>query len=298
MIKQLIAIMALTTMTAMQVKAGCTYEANDNDTLIIHHPRLVTIITGDSLQSIKVDGRQDDYDYRYQNTIQLVDSNYVSDVTINSDRWDFGLPFSLKKKGSNNNDNEDDITTHLGFGWNAALGTPHGMDVSVGSSWEIFWTIVEWNFKTNKGRDNWSVGFGLDWRNYRMTNRQRFVKDTEGNILLDAYPAGAAPQFSRVKVFSLQVPLQYSHRIARKFSLGIGPVLNWNTHSSIKTRYKIDGQKYKDTSNDARVTPLTVDIMGTIRTPLLDFYVKYSPCHVLNTAFAPKFQSLSFGIYF
>ena len=296
--KQVFAIVALVAMMSMQGYAEAMDERNDNDTLVINYPRKVTIITGDSLQTIKVDGRHDDYDFRYENTIQLVDSNYVSDVNINSDRWDFGLPFSLKKKGGQGGECDEEITTHLGIGRNEALGTPNGMDVSVGVSWEIFWTMLQWDYKTNKGRDTWSVGFGVDWRNYRMTGHQRFVKDNEGNILLTTYPEGAEPQFSRIKVFSLQVPLLYSHRLARKFSLGIGPVLNWNTHSSIKTRYKVNGEKYKDTAKDARVTPFTVDIMGTIRTPLLDFYVKYSPCHVLNTTFAPKFQSLSFGIYF
>lgn len=295
--KQVLAIVALMAMMTIQAYAGCMDESNDNDTLVIHYPRKVTIITGDSLQTIKVDGRHDDYDFRYENTIQLVDSNYVSDVNINSDRWDFGLPFSLKKKGSQGGYDEE-VTTHLGIGWNEALGTPNGMDVSTWESWEIFWTIMQFDYKTNKGRDTWSVGFGVDWRNYRMNDRHRFVKDNEGNILLTTYPEGAEPKFSRVKVFSLQVPLLYSHRLAHKFSLGIGPVLNWNTHSSIKTRYKVNGEKYKDTANDARATPFTVDIMGTIRTPLLDFYVKYSPCHVLNTTYAPKFQSLSFGIYF
>ena len=296
--KQVLAIVALMAMMTMQAYAGCMDESNDNDTLVIRYPRKVTIITGDSLQTIKVDGRHDDYDFRYENTIQLVDSNYVSDVSINGDRWDFGLPISLKKKGNADGDCDEEVTMHLGFGWNEVIGTLDNMDVSVGSSWEIFWTIAQWNYKTNMGRDTWSVGFGVDWRNYRMTGRWRFVKDAEEKILLAAYPEGAAPKFSRVKVFSLQIPLLYSHRIARKFCLGIGPVLNWNTHSSNKTRYIIDGKKYKDTDNDARVTPLTVDFMGTIRTPLLDFYVKYSPCHVLNTAFAPKFQSLAFGIYF
>ena len=79
--------------------------------------------------------------------------------------------------------------------------------------------------------------------------------------------------------------------------MSAGPVLNLNTHSSLKTRYKIDGQKYKDKANDARVNPVTVDFMGIIETPIIDLYLKYSPCNVLKTDYAPKFQSLSLGIY-
>ena len=50
----------------------------DNDTLTILKPQKVRIITGDSIQKIKVYGRENDSQYRYENTIQLVDTNYVT----------------------------------------------------------------------------------------------------------------------------------------------------------------------------------------------------------------------------
>ena len=49
--------------------------AAQNDTVVINNPQKVTIVTGDSLQKIIVTGKDDDDNYRYQNTIQLVDSN-------------------------------------------------------------------------------------------------------------------------------------------------------------------------------------------------------------------------------
>ncbi len=35
--------------------------------------------------------------------------------------------------------------------------------------------------------------------------------------------------------------------------------------------------------------------MGTITTPVVNFYVKYNPCNILDTEYAPKFQSVSLG---
>ena len=35
--------------------------------------------------------------------------------------------------------------------------------------------------------------------------------------------------------------------------------------------------------------------MATVRVCGIDAYMKYSPCDVLRTARAPRFQSLSFG---
>ena len=269
-----------------------------DDTLVINNPRKVTIITGDSLQKIQIAGKENDDDFRYENTIQLVDSNYVSESSINSSRWDFSWPILKRQKAPcKPGDSESNFSPSVGVGFVTALGAPDNMEVTMGQSWEIFWTILQWEYNRCGSPSLWSVGFGLDWRNYRMTDVWRFVKDTESNILIDKYPDGAIPKFSRVKVFSLQVPVLYQYRIGKDFTIGAGPVFNLNTHSSLKTRYKIDGEKYKDTDNDARVTPLTVDFMGVINTPIVNFYVKYSPCNVLQTAHAPKFQSLSVGIY-
>lgn len=37
--------------------------------------------------------------------------------------------------------------------------------------------------------------------------------------------------------------------------------------------------------------------MGTFVTPLMKFYVKYSPCNVLDTTYGPKIHSVSFGVF-
>ena len=282
-------------LTASSVQAA---NSSDGDTLVINNPHKVTVITGDSLQKIQVVGKENDDDFRYENTILLVDSNYVSESSINSSRWDFSWPILKRKKSPcKAGDSESRFSSSVGFGFVTALGAPENMEVTMGQSWEIFWTILRWEYNRCGSPSIWSVGFGIDWRNYRMTDARRFVKNPESNILIDKYPDGATPKFSRAKVFSLQVPILYQYRLGKDFTIGAGPVFNLNTHSSLKTRYKIDGQKYKDTESDARVTPLTIDLMGVIKTPIVNFYVKYSPCNVLQTAHAPKFQSLSVGIY-
>ena len=68
--------------------AATTAFAAENDTLVIEKPQRVTIITGDSLQSIRVKGKEGDNSFDYQNTIQLIDSNYVSTENYNKSLWD------------------------------------------------------------------------------------------------------------------------------------------------------------------------------------------------------------------
>lgn len=265
-----------------------------DDTLVVSNASKVTIITNDSLQKIRIDGTTSDPDFRYESTIMLVDSNYVSDVSINKDRWEVSLPF-----GKNNVENwvEHCCTTHLGVGWNTGVSTPEKIDFSMGSSWEIFWTIAQWDYTPYKSHNTWSLGLGVDWRNYRMTNNQRFVKTDYEHILVTDYPTNATPTFSRIKVFSLQMPLLYTYSIGKGFCIGGGPVVNLNLYSSLKTKYKIDGEKFKDTDKGAQVNPITVDFMGIIVTPGINLYVKYSPCNLFKSNYGPKFQTLSVGIY-
>ena len=68
---------------ALAFSSSAFATVNDNDTLIVESPRQVKIITNDSLQHIEVLGSKDNPSYRYVNTIQLVDSNYVSTSSIN-----------------------------------------------------------------------------------------------------------------------------------------------------------------------------------------------------------------------
>ena len=282
---------------AMMVTATTAFAA-ENDTLIIEKPQRVTIITNDSLQSIRVKGKEGDNHFDYQNTIQLIDSNYVSTETYNKSLWDL-MPFGQKNE---DDDDNTELVMSLAAGFCTAVGTPDGISIPVGPSWEIDWTIAEFRYRLKeKMRHYLSVGFGLDWRNYRMTNQHRFVKDDNGNISVEGYPNGSNPKFSRIKVLSLTVPFQYHYYLkGNSFIKGFsfGPVLNFNTYSSIKTRYSVNGEKQKEFAKDLHKNPVTVDFMVKLRMKYFGFYAKYSPCNVLDTTYGPKFKSMSFGVYF
>lgn len=170
------------------------------------------------------------------------------------------------------------------------------MDVSMGSSWEITtptfgWAYYPWNTETSL-----SIGLACSWRNYRMTGKHRFVKDAGTDMYIDSYPEGADIQFSRIKVFSWTVPIMFTHETRNKFSFSLGAIVNFNTHASLKTRYKLDGQEYKLTDNNIHQTPVTVDLQASIGYKSVGFYVKYSPCKVLDTAYSPEFTALSVGL--
>ena len=122
------------------------------------------------------------------------------------------------------------------------------------------------------------------------------MTNNDGKVKLGGYPEGASPKFSRVKVFSLSFPLLYEHKFNRQWGLGIGPVFNWNTYGSIKTRFKKDGDNQKLVEKHIGHRKFTIDAMFILENPIVDLYMKYSPMDVLKDNDL-KFQSLSIGIY-
>nr|WP_298672820.1 hypothetical protein [uncultured Prevotella sp.] len=267
---------------------------NANDTIVVRKPRIVTVITGDSLQKVDIRGSESDSTYHYANTIQLTDSNYVSTARINSS--DFG--FSIGGIRKDHHAHHVEITSDLAIGWTSALGAPSNMNTRVFSSWEIWYIIAQYNWHPwESSKDQLAIGFGIDWRNYRMNGNQYFSKAANGVTRLQAVPDGANLKFSRIKVTSITVPLLYRHSLSRRFRLSVGPVVNFNYHSSILTKYELNGEEVKDRAKDVHVNPVTVDFMAVLKTPCLSYYFKYSPCNALDTSFGPKFQTLSFGIY-
>ena len=265
----------------------------DQDTLVVQKPTKVTIITGDSIQSIIVQGKEGNPAYVYQNSIRLVDSNYVSTSKIDND-WNFSFgPFGRQ---SDKKPPLLECTTNFFVGFNSAPGLPQSADLHPFSSWELWWLIADMNLFPWNNDHSFSVGFGIDWRNYRIKGDTRFDKQDNGRIAITGYPEGASPKFSRIKVFSLTVPVRY-HFDTKNFGFSLGPVINFNTYSSLKTKWKVDGKEMKDIEKKAGVRPVTVDFMATVRGFGTKFYFKYSPCDLLKDETGLKFKTLSFGVY-
>jgi hypothetical protein len=275
-------------------------EVLENDTLTILKPKKVRIITGDSIQKIKVYGREGEDKYTYESKILLVDSNYVSEESINKDTWTFDF-IKSKSHGTGYPMKQRNLSSRLGFGLCYGANADYKGPQSVGSSWEIMWTIAEIE-KYGYGKHNgFSIGFGVNWRNFRIDGRSKFVKLDDGTITEEGLPAGYDNDFSRIKVFSLTIPVMWKYR-TKQVTFGLGPVFNINTYASIKNRYwDADGEKHKQIFKKIHQRPITVDIMAEVSFHnWFSIYGKFSPMTILNSTYANdvNFQPVSFGIYF
>lgn len=279
---------------------SATANAAENDTLTILKPRKVRIITGDSIQKIKVYGREGEDKYTYESKILLVDSNYVSEESINKDTWTFDF-IKSKSHGTGYPLKQRNLSSRLGFGLCYGANADYKGPQSVGSSWEIMWTIAEIE-KYGYGKHNgFSIGFGVNWRNFRIDGRSKFVKLDDGTITEEGLPAGYDNDFSRIKVFSLTIPVMWKYR-TKQVTFGLGPVFNINTYASIKNRYwDADGEKHKQIFKKIHQRPITIDIMAEVSFHnWFSIYGKFSPMTILNSTYANdvNLQPVSFGIYF
>ena len=271
-----------------------SYANTVQDTIIVvNQAKKVTIEKKHNSMSVKVEGSEDNPGYFYSQRME-VDSTAAVIIEEKNADWDFNIPF-INKNSKTKKYRGNLCVGGFGFGVVNAIETSEGMDMDMGASYEFSLDhLLRFNYNVLPATSV-SMGFGMTWRNYRMTGRTRFIKDGD-KLVLGAYPEGSDIKFSRLKVFSLTVPFMINQSLGRKVVFSVGPVVNFNTHASLKTRYTLNGEKVKEKNNNIHQNRMTVDLMTKLRFNSLGVYAKYSPSDMLNTDFGPKFRSFSTGI--
>jgi hypothetical protein len=271
-----------------------SYANTVQDTIIVvNQAKKVTIEKKHNSMSVKVEGSEDNPGYFYSQRME-VDSTAAVIIEEKNADWDFNIPF-INKNSKTKKYRGNLCVGGFGFGVVNAIETSEGMDMDMGASYEFSLDhLLRFNYNVLPATSV-SMGFGMTWRNYRMTGRTRFIKEGD-KLVLGAYPEGSDIKFSRLKVFSLTVPFMINQSLGRKVVFSVGPVVNFNTHASLKTRYTLNGEKVKEKNNNIHQNRMTVDLMAKLRFNSLGVYAKYSPSDMLNTDFGPKFRSFSTGI--
>ena len=270
------------------------YANTVQDTIIVvNQAKKVTIEKKHNSMAVKVEGSVENPDYFYSQRME-VDSTAAVIIEEKNADWDFNIPF-INKNSKTKKYRGNLCVGGFGFGVVNAIETSEGMDMDMGASYEFSLDhLLRFNYNVLPATSV-SMGFGMTWRNYRMTGRTRFIKEGD-KLVLGAYPEGSDIKFSRLKVFSLTVPFMINQSLGRKVVFSVGPVVNFNTHASLKTRYTLNGEKVKEKNNNIHQNRMTVDLMAKLRFNSLGVYAKYSPSDMLNTDFGPKFRSFSTGI--
>lgn len=152
------------------------------------------------------------------------------------------------------------------------------------------------------GYSSLSIGLGFNWRNYKVTTDNLYlVPSYEKGIVWDRAADGIKVKGSRLKVFSLQIPLLFRLHIPKtSLYFKCGPILDFNTYASIKTKFEnLEGIGEEFFTKGIKVRPFTVDFFGSISLcRAVGVYVRYSPMKVMDALGSINFRPLSLGVCF
>ena len=280
----------------MSILAGCMNcwaQTSQDTTIVVNNAKKVTIEKSNYSLAVKVEGTAENPSYFYSQQME-VDSTAAVISKKNTD-WDFTIPFVNKKKKIERNYYIARNITTIGIGMVNGINASDELNIDMGASFELSVDNLLKSCFHLTPSTTFSLGVGATCRNYRMTGNTRFVKEGN-NLFLDKYPEGAEIKFSRLKTFSITVPLMINQAITLRTALSVGPVVNINTHGSLKTRYILNDEKIHEKSKNIRQNSATIDYMAKIHLGDIGLYAKYSPSSVLNPEFGPKFSSFSAGI--
>ena len=217
-----------------------------------------------------------------------------STVTKSQDRsrvhLDFDIPFYHKIKRGNSTSR----ATIGAFGVGSIFSDSKApLDFSPQNSLEFYAYALD---SHTKGHSTFSFGPGITFRNFGLTGGNAMSLEGDGRVMIGPFPSGKAPKISKLRVFSVNLPLLYTLNIGNGFGFTLGPVVNYNAGSSIVNKFSVDGDNDKDKIKNVHCNILTVDAMFQINLKYFSIYAKYSPMNVMDKKYWPEFTTWTFGI--
>lgn len=191
-------------------------------------------------------------------------------------------------------------------GFVKTLAAPSAMKTEMASSFEIGFEPINYRLYTPSKKQYFSVGISFNWRNFRMTGKNRFIQADDDRLIIAPYPEQSyRTNYSRIKLFSLGFPLRWTFNLPKRWEVDLGATLNLNTHASASSFYRtkdaamIPGQelchKVEESYDNIHKRLVSVDFVGQVRWNWLGLYAKYSPCKVISKDYGPQFTPLSIG---
>lgn len=283
---------------------GCLPMMAESPDTLFHSEKASRLLITESLQGTKV--TVTDSETEKQDTILInYDSNSTVSTSQKTTRSIFEIPGKSSDRESWENDNRSSgwIMTIEGLcvGLSEAHGQTSGGGLQWSKSFEISWlSCLSFGYRFSNSRI--TLGLGFDWRNYKATADGRWmIPDGKGGVTWGVKPENSDVKGSQLKVFSLQLPLLFKWNPPKSYvCFKAGPILNFNTYSSIKGIYmNPEGTKCEYFTKDFKRNPVTLDFFGSISYhSYVGIYFRYSPMKVLKSSSPINFQPLTVGIGF
>ena len=135
-----------------------------------------------------------------------------------------------KSKYEDSMKGEVDLSFRLNVGMNTMTGAPDDYSFKIWPSWD-FGMAVTADWFPFGARNSWSIGLGVNWRKYRSGKDTYWVKGEGNAMMLTPYAEGLDHHKTTLHVFSLQVPVLYTHYFDddQDWYVTLGALINFNT---------------------------------------------------------------------
>ena len=246
--------------------------------------------------SVQIQGSGDDRDYAYTYKHKVKPDSKVS---VQQD-WELNPLFTKSSSKKNGKGKWAVVSGGMYIGFNRAMDDNPEVGVKMGSSVELAWDrVFGLRYRPHKNGPDFLLGVGIGWKNYKISDSFVCFSGDKNLVQLGSYPEGSYPKYSRLKVFSLRVPLSVRQKLDDDFSVSLSAIMNFNTHASIKNCYLVENDiKVEESFNGAPVRDVSFDLMAALNYECLGVFVKYVPQSVFKSGKGPEFKSISIGLGF
>lgn len=257
---------------------------------------LITEMNGGVKVKIKGTGENKDYVYFYKQ-----EPKKDAKIKVTKD-WELRLPFTKSDTADVRNRHKRNkwsiVSGSFYFGFNNTVDET--INERTTASMEIAWDrILGIQYKPYAKGPSVSLGLGVGWKNIGFKDCNLYFGGNRDGVYVGQYEGDEIPKRSRLKVFSLRVPLMVSQKFGDGFRISAGAVMNVNTHASVKDEYLCDYVRVEESFSGVPVKKVTWDIMGTLNWQCLGLYAKYTPQTLFEAGKGPQFKmfTLGFGIF-
>ncbi len=280
----------------------CSTMLSAQDTLSVRNPDEVKIIKDMNSLSVSITGAENDTDFSYYTSLE---ADPASTLHSTERLPQGGFDFSVSLIGSDDNKGKSrkpygelDLAIGTGFGICFPAGLTDEGYSPMRQAWGLDFTlsILHGEYHPWGGKSNLFMEFGLEDKSFKIRGDERYIKNADGSLGFAPF-APDKPKWSAFRIFSWNVSAGYTQHIVDGFSFTVGPVVNFNTGSRIKTKwYDANDQKHKEKTKFGKQHFVTYELMGSLNFRNIRLYVKYNPCNLIDKSFGPDFNTWSVGI--
>ncbi len=147
-----------------------------------------------------------------------------------------------------------------------------------------------------------SPGIGLDWNKYHFKDKQQKLS-TQNDTVLFLVDSSVTYDKYKLRTTYLQVPVLLGFRLGNLdknvVNVQVGAIAGYNIGALTKSKYAVDGTKYKDkVRDDYNINPFKLDAVARVSFGSVGLYGRYSFTSLFEESKAPTVTPFSVGLTF